>query len=233
MTIVRQDKNHSYLCLKPQVLDKMKSDKKQPTDISYEKILRNLSSDSWHLRDAGSLDILQKQQNININLLMNNESGKQANHSWNGDSYGLGKLHSSWAMSDKNRGNVSVVGYAKWIGAVIEDIANKHPEGLDLIHMHQILSDAIGEEFNPKKFGSENLFKFLRTHYSKIVDVKKATHSPTGMLSVFVYPKNSRKGGLFDQNTDESFRKRNRNLIIDQSPFKLAESVDYSKQSPV
>ena len=236
MSIVRQERNHSYLTLKTdlfQALKKEKVDAHRDLNRSYEPILRNLSSDSWHQRDGGSLENLEnfrKQQSQQINFLMNNEGIRQTNHSWNGEGYGLGNLHSSWAISDKQRGNLSAIGEVKSIFLMVKDITSKNPGGLDLIQMHLMLCNALGEEFNAKKYGCENLFNFLKTHCSKIIDVKKETHGPTGMISIFVYPKSSRIG-LFNQGSDDFMR--NRNLMASSKPFQLTESIDESKQSPV
>lgn len=144
--------------------------------------------------------------------------------------------HNSWNM--ENKCNLSTFeDYIKRIGDVVENVLKRNPGGINIISMHQQISEISGEEFNPKKIGSENLVTFLVTHFSKILDIKKAIHGPTGMWSIFVYPK-----GSTQQHFASDYQKAsivggfsNMGQIHSQSPMRRptrADSIDILNHSP-
>lgn len=248
MHIEKIGNNHSFLALHGTAYEsfcvKMKGRKASlnqeytQNDHEYTRILNNLSDDgSVKLRHAASLDKLHYQQNLHLNMLLNSACSKHPNNSWNGERFVQAAHQTSWANSD-NRANISSIeGYIQKFGILIEQIINNHPQGIEIIHLHQILSDAIGEEFDPRRFGSLNLLDFLKKHYSKIVDVKRQTHGPTGILSIFIY----KKGGGLHCFTDKSNptqaikTQKFRSLKLNSAPFKTptSDSIDFSKQSPL
>jgi len=229
--------NHTFLTLKEEIYDSLVKNRptavRTPSQESFLPILRDLSKDSSNL-NARSLEHLQRLQSELINNQLNKEIFKGGNnHSWNCFHHST-----SWARGEVNQGNLSTMGELKHLGGIIDQITRKHPEGIDIINFHKSLSNAIGEEFNHKKYGSDSLLHFLWTHFNRIIDIRKEKHGPTGMISVFIFPKNARSlffAGGQGQKADDSSRFRGRALRLNSKPYgnnSVHESVDSNRLSP-
>lgn len=210
--------NHFYIMLREDVyrafrkLHPEKALKKE--ERSYRPILQDLSKDSTMLRHASSLEKIQNMQNSYINFLSGQIRGQPGNRSWNGE-------QSLGAPLDRHAGNLSTMeGYRTKVGALIEEIAEQHRQGIDIILLHRLLCERLASDFNPRLFGSENFYEFLRTHYDKRLDFEVCESDPTGMILVFVYSKNSRKP-IFDGKAvgKQPLDKKKAKLKLNSTPF--------------
>lgn len=213
----------------------------RPHEESYKPILDELSRESdTHLLGT-SLERISRHQLDKISLIMKQAIGKQAKNK-SLIEYPTGKPnHNSW-INAENKCNLSTLeDYIKRLGDEIGKILQKNPNGTNIISLHQQLSEIYGEEFNPKRFGSENLLAFLDTHYRKILEIKKAIHSPTGVPSIFVFPKGALGQSRFTPKQAEGGRPpihakdRQKALKLCSSPFKQAaeaDSIDLLNPSP-
>ena len=155
----------------------------------YRPILDELSRESDTHALGASLERTSRNHIDKISLLMRQAIGKNTKNK-SLIEYPYGKQnHNSWIHSEKKCNLSTLEDYINRLGDEINQILMKNPNGTNIISLHQQLSDIYGEEFNPKKFGSENLVTFLYSHYQKNIDIKKAIHNPTGVPSIFVYSK--------------------------------------------
>lgn len=202
-------------------------------EASYKPILVELSQESFAQGFGGSFDRISRLQNDKLSLLMKQAQSKRAMHSSMNEHM---HRHNSWNM--ENKCNLSTLeDYIKRIGDVVENVLRRNPGGINIISMHQQISELSGEEFNPKKIGSENLVTFLVSHFSKHLDIRKAIHSPTGMWSIFVYPKGASNqkfaSGYTSSQLDEM--QSNLGLKLSSSPQPRrphADSIDILHNSP-
>lgn len=214
-----------------------------PTQVhheeSYKPILDELSRESDTHYLGTSLERFSRHQIDKLSLIMKQAVGKNTkNRSL--IEYPTGKPnHNSW-ITTENKCNLSTLeDYIKRLGDEIIKILKKSPNGTNIISLHQQLSEIYGEEFNPKRFGSENLLTFLVTHYQKILDIKKAIHSPTGVPSIFIFPKGilsqAKFGSKADENSKSNPKFRDKKLKLCSTPFKQAiesDSIDLLNPSP-
>lgn len=206
---------------------------------SYKPILDELSRESDAHALGASVERMSRNQIDKISLLMKQAIGKNAkNRSL--IEYPCGKPnHYSWINTEAKCNLSTLEDYINRLGDEISQILKKNPNGTNIISLHQKLSDIYGEEFNPKRFGSENLVTFLVAHYHKILDIKKAIHSPTGVPSIFVFPKGTISQNRFTTKENESQRPylkfKNRGLKLSSTPYKQkieGDSIDLLNPSP-
>lgn len=242
MKVERIGANHHFIMIKESLFEEYKKDLPltlQPKEESYKPILDELSRESdTHILGA-SLERISRQQIDKISLLMKQAIGKNTKNK-SLIEYPTGKPnHNSW-INTENKCNLSTLeDYIKRLGDEISQILKKNPTGTNIISLHQQLSDIYGEEFNPKRFGSENLVTFLVAHYHKILDIKKAIHSPTGVPSIFVFPKGTIGQNRFapksSDQTKQNLKFGSRGLKKHSTPFKQpmeSDSIDLHNPSP-